>query len=317
MTSDEVLEAFGRLKTGSRDGHRLPHKPLLVLLAPGRWASGDHGPIPFAVAEKKLLALLQTYGPKGAGNPQEPFWRLRRDGVWELGGTGHLAAPNATDPPGLKELRAGVTGRFSADVQQTLEADPGLVSQIARAVLDEHFPPSLQPDIADAVGLDLTVSAPSTPAGAGKRARDPAFRDRVLTAYGNRCALCGVKLHLGLTSYAVGVEAAHIRWFAYDGPDSVTNGVALCAFHHKAFDLGAFTVEEDLSVSVSEEVNGDCPDVLLKIAQAHFYPGRCAGSQGPVGRGHRLLAPGDQAGPQERRGPEQSHESGAADSGAG
>jgi putative restriction endonuclease len=275
MTPDEVLDAFGRLKTGSRDGQRLPHKPLLVLLALGRWANGDRGPVPFAEVEKKLAALIQTYGPKGAGNPQEPFWRLRRDGVWQLGGTGQLAAPDAVAPPGLKELRAGVTGSFSDDVRQALDADPGLVCRLARAVLDEHFPPSLQPDIADAVGLDLSAPAPLTPA-ARKRARDPGFRDRVLTAYGNRCALCGVKVHLGLTSFALGVEAAHIRWVAYDGPDSVNNGVALCAFHHKAFDLGAFTVrEEDLSVLVSEEVNGDGEDVLLKGKALWLRPTAC------------------------------------------
>ncbi len=58
------------------------------------------------------------------------------------------------------------------------------------------------------------------------------------------------------------------------GPDSVNNGVALCAFHHKAFDLGAFTVEDDLSVSVSEEVNGDGEDVLLKRTQ--LWLGRTA-----------------------------------------
>jgi putative restriction endonuclease len=100
MTPDEALDALGRLKTGARDGQRLPHKPLLVLLALGRWAGGDHGPIAFADVEKKLAALIQTYGPKGAGNPREPFWRPRRDGVWELGGTGHLAAPDAVAPPG-------------------------------------------------------------------------------------------------------------------------------------------------------------------------------------------------------------------------
>jgi putative restriction endonuclease len=97
-----------------------------------------------------------------------------------------------------------------------------------------------------------------------KRTRDSEFRDKVLTAYGNRCALCGLKLHLGLTPFAVGVEAAHIHWFSHGGPDAVNNGVALCAFHHKAFDLGAFTIEEDLVVSVSEEVNGDGADVLLR-----------------------------------------------------
>ncbi len=51
----------------------------------------------------------------------------------------------------------------------------------------------------------------------------------MLRAYGNRCALCGVQLHLGLSPFALAVEAAHIRWVAYDGPGSVSNGVALCA----------------------------------------------------------------------------------------
>lgn len=264
MTPDDVIKAFGHLKTGSRSGQRLPHKPLLVLLALGRWARGDHAPIPFADIEKPLTALLQTYGPRGAGNPQEPFWRLRRDGVWELGGTERLAAPEAVAPPGLKDLRAGVTGRFSEDVRQALEADPGLINRLARSILEAHFPPSLQPDIADDVGLDLAEPEPSIAPTAKKKVRDTAFRDSVLMAYGNRCALCRVKLHLGLTPFAVGVEAAHIQWFAYDGPDHVTNGLALCAFHHKAFDLGAFTVEDDLAVSVSEEVNGDGEDVLLK-----------------------------------------------------
>jgi putative restriction endonuclease len=265
MTPADIIEAFTVLKTGSSGGQRLPYKPLLLLLALGRWARGDHGPIPFTDIEKPLATLLQAYGPRGAGEPQQPFWRLRRDGgIWELGGTGHLAAPAAVAPPGLKELRAGVTGRFSEEVRKALEADPGLVNQLARTLLDEHFPPSLQPDIADAVGLNLLESAPTAPPTATRKSRDPEFRDRVLMAYGNRCALCGVKLHLGLTPFAVGVEAAHIQWFAYDGPDDVTNGVALCAFHHKAFDLGAFTLEDDLAVSVSHELHGDGADVLLK-----------------------------------------------------
>jgi len=275
MTSDEVIAAFGRLKTGSRDGLRLPHKPLLALLALGRWASGDHGPIPFPPVDKPLSVLLQAYGPKGAGNSQEPFWRLRRDGVGgELGGTGHLAAPDAVSPPELKELRAGVTGRFAADVGRALEAEPGLVNRLPRALLDAHFAPSLQPGIADAVGLGLSAPPPRVPT-ANRRARDPKFRERVLMAYGNRCPLCGVKLHRSLTPSALGVEAAHLRSFAFDGPDSVNNGVALCALHHKAFDLGAFTVEEDLSIAVSEEVNGDGPDVLLKREPLRLGPTAC------------------------------------------
>lgn len=278
MTPSEVVDAVSRLKTGSRDGHRLPHKPLLVLIALGRWVRGDRGPVPFADIEGPLGQLIRTYGPNGAGNPQDPFWRLRRDGLWELGGTAHLAAPAAVAPPGLRELRAGVTGQFTPGVRAALAVDPTLADLLARHVLDTHFPPSLHPDLAAAVGLDLPAEpgavAAATPAG--RRARNPEFRDRVLRAYGNRCALCRVKLHVGLSPVAVGIEAAHIRWFAFDGPDAVTNGLALCAFHHKAFDLGAFTVEPGGRVLVSEDVNGDGADVLLGPGPLAIEPASCA-----------------------------------------
>lgn len=278
MTPADVVDAVSRLKTGSRDGHRLPHKPLLVLLALGRWARGDRGPLPFAAVERPLEQLIRTYGPKGAGNPQDPFWRLRRDGLWELGGTAPLSAPAAVAPPGLRELRAGVTGQFAPGVRAALAADPALVGRLTRAVLDAHFPPSLHTDIAAAVGLDPTTRAETATgvATTGQRTRSPEFRDRVLRAYGNRCALCRVKLHVGLTPVAVGIEAAHIRWFAFDGPDAVTNGIALCAFHHKAFDLGAFTVELDGRVLVSAEVNGDGADVLLGRGPLAIESAACA-----------------------------------------
>src|SRR5262249_59974905 len=107
---------------------------------------------------------------------------LRKARVGELDGTERLAAPDAVAPPGLKDLRAGVTGQFSQGVRQALDADQGLVNRLARSLLEAHFPPSLQPDIADAVGLDLAEPEPSAPATAKKKVRDAAFRDRVLMA---------------------------------------------------------------------------------------------------------------------------------------
>jgi hypothetical protein len=39
-------------------------------------------------------------------------------------------------------MRAGVTGRFTADVREAFDADPGLVDRVAHVILNEHFPPS-------------------------------------------------------------------------------------------------------------------------------------------------------------------------------
>lgn len=76
--------------------------------------------------------------------------------------------------------------------------------------------------------------------------RDSRFRGRVLTAYAHRCAACGVQLEL--------LDAAHVLPVGQPGStDELTNGVALCALHHRAYDaaLIAFNVGYEIHVSAS------------------------------------------------------------------
>jgi putative restriction endonuclease len=54
-----------------------------------------------------------------------------------------------------------------------------------------------------------------------------------------------------LAGASVGVEAAHVRWFAFGGPDSPDNGLALCVLHHKLFDLGVLGLDAALRILVS------------------------------------------------------------------
>jgi putative restriction endonuclease len=86
------------------------------------------------------------------------------------------------------------------------------------------------------------------------RKRDPRFRQRVLTAYEYRCAVCGFDVRQG--SVSLGIEAAHIKWHQAGGPDVEANGLALCALHHKLFDRGAFTVSASGRVDLSEQLHG-------------------------------------------------------------
>jgi putative restriction endonuclease len=55
----------------------------------------------------------------------------------------------------------------------------------------------------------------------------------------------------------IGIEAAHVRWHAYDGPSVVENGLALCVLHHKLFDLGVLGIAPERTVLVSGRVSGD------------------------------------------------------------
>ncbi len=72
-------------------------------------------------------------------------------------------------------------------------------------------------------------------------ARSPQFRQAVLNAYGNRCAMCGIQLEL--------IEAAHLVPHAHPrGLDVVPNGVALCTLHHKSLDTGLIYIDANYSI---------------------------------------------------------------------
>jgi predicted restriction endonuclease len=79
--------------------------------------------------------------------------------------------------------------------------------------------------------------------------RDPRFARAVLAAYGHQCAVCRAAPRLGADRF--GLEAAHIRWVQYDGPNHLANGLCLWRMHHVALDRGAFTIGDGYRVQVS------------------------------------------------------------------
>lgn len=83
--------------------------------------------------------------------------------------------------------------------------------------------------------------------------RDRAFRKRILEAYDCRCALTGLKLING--GGRAEVEAAHIRSVEANGPDIVTNGIALSGTVHWMFDRGLISLSDDLEILVSRRIN--------------------------------------------------------------
>lgn len=77
-----------------------------------------------------------------------------------------------------------------------------------------------------------------------KALRDIGFRQRVLTAYSHRCAMCGIQLNL--------LDAAHILPVNVDGStDETCNGIALCALHHRAYDRSLVSFDEGFKIIVS------------------------------------------------------------------
>jgi putative restriction endonuclease len=248
MTRDDLFSRFESLTTWSSGGQRAPHKPLLILYALGEWARGQQS-VRFADARQPLTDLLRDFGPpRQSYHPEYPFWRLQTDGVWDV--TGSCPIPIGADGGASTKslLDANAMGQFSADIRAALTAEPALLAELARAVVQAHFPESLHQDILQAVGLELADFR------AGGGGRDPNFRKLVLNAYGHRCAVCGFQVLL--SGSPIALEAAHIKWHQADGPAVIRNGLALCVMHHKIFDLGAFTISHDCTVLVSDVASG-------------------------------------------------------------
>lgn len=94
--------------------------------------------------------------------------------------------------------------------------------------------------------------------------RDRVFRRIVLRAYDERCAVTGLKLING--GGRAEVEAAHIRPVEANGPDIVSNGLALSGTAHWMFDRGLIGLDDDLHIMVSRQVND--PDSVRSIINA-------------------------------------------------
>lgn len=244
----EVLRRLTQLRQHQLDGKRSPHKPLLVLLALGQFSQTGSSRMEWNVVEERLARLLEEFGPprKGKPHPEFPFTRLRSDLVWDLS----RPVPNDS----LMALREEpITGQFTGDVERCLEQDPARIAYVARQLVDEQFPLTIAPDVLTAVGLDPDLvfsSGGSEVPREERRRRNPAWRHEILQAWDRSCAFCGFDGQA--IGAPVGIEAAHIRWFNFGGPDELDNGLALCSLHHKLLDRGVLGFADPETVVVSQ-----------------------------------------------------------------
>lgn len=75
--------------------------------------------------------------------------------------------------------------------------------------------------------------------------RDSNFREKVLRAYGYKCAITGIQLSLP--------EASHILpVIAPESNDSVNNGLSLTPTYHRAFDKGIIYLDVDYSMKPND-----------------------------------------------------------------
>lgn len=260
MDKDDFLDRLSRINVWKSGGRRAPHKPLLILYSLGRIQQGKKRLVPYSEIETELTSLLRRFGrPAESFHPEYPFGRLLNDGLWEIPGVEAVSRTTSGDLLKSSLIHHNIRGGLRMADYEMLLGDDWLTQEAANLVLEAHFPQSMHRDIRDAVGLtDIGIRRVAEAVREDiSKPRDPNFRREVLRAYEYRCSVCEYDLRLG--DELLGLEAAHIGWHAADGPDEIQNGLALCGFHHKAFDRGAWGLQPDARgyrIQISSEVHG-------------------------------------------------------------
>ncbi|MDX3570355.1 phosphorothioated DNA-binding restriction endonuclease [Streptomyces sp. ID05-47C] len=258
MRLDELLRALSALRRAQVGGQRAPHKPLLMLWLLTRLHRSGSSAVAYTEAEGPVGRLINDFGPalaNPARTPERaamPFVHLER-ALWDLRDARGTPLPPSTAERGSLLKKAGAHGRLLPAVE-SLCADPATLASAVQLLLEEHFTPSLTQPLYDALGLEpetLLTGGDLREVLVRRRARRAGFAEEVLDAYRHACAVCGYDGLLAGRS--VGLEAAHIRWHSHHGPDTVTNGLALCALHHTLFDLGALGLTAELRIRISPQ----------------------------------------------------------------
>jgi putative restriction endonuclease len=219
-------------------------------MALGRLATTGSSELSWLDDSEQLGRLVTEFGLGSRTSALQgaayPFKRLEGDGVWTLSSEIREDTPTA-----LKAANA--SGRLTSVIEQALLADPSRIDVVARQIVDLQFPSTVAPDVLSAVGLDPEAGFGVATAAAfdpETRRRSATWRNAIVRAWDGACAFCGYD---GMLAGApVGLEAAHVRWFNFDGPDEPDNGLALCSLHHKLFDRGALGLTLAYRVQVSE-----------------------------------------------------------------
>ena len=91
-----------------------------------------------------------------------------------------------------------------------------------------------------------------------QRIHQAAFRERVINAYREQCALCRLR-HTEL------LDAAHILPDSDpEGEPVVPNGISLCKLHHAAFDRFFLSIRPDYTIEIRQDVMHESDGPMLR-----------------------------------------------------
>jgi putative restriction endonuclease len=231
---------------------RAPHKPLLLLavldlVEESQLVDG------WVTLSADLVARFQNFWPivqerrANRGDIRMPFYALSNDRVWDV-----FDAEGRPSQAREISVRAKVPDQLLA-----LLGDAAFRSALRRLLIVTYFPSSEQialfaalgfENAVNSLGLDKQAQALPVYRLARETGRSARFKNQVVSGYRFTCALTGYRI---TTAEQLGiVEAAHIHALSSSRNNDSDNGLALTPTAHALFDLGLWSVSDDLRIVV-------------------------------------------------------------------
>lgn len=255
--------AFPKLFLVRPDGTR-PASPLRV--APGPSRSG-----------LTIFALPRSCWPivaerrQNKGDIRMPFHALATDGVWSV-----FDAEGRPSRSRETSVRARLDDNLLGALgNSTFRAQP------RRLLVATYFPSHEQVALFAALGFEGAADSSEISTLAEDQAtyriardtgRNARFKNEVVTNYRFTCALTGYRLTT--TDQSGIVDAAHIHQHARSRNNDPENGIALTPTAHRLFDLGLWSVTDDLRVIVkpTSTFSEESPEGGFTLRALHGQP---------------------------------------------
>lgn len=290
---------FANLRVYRAHGIAAPHKPILLLSVLTLIEQGLLLHNRILLSAELIAAFLKLWSKLGSESHNAdigmPFFHLRGDGFWHF-------KPN----PGFEALlSSGAKVRAVGVLRQALEyayldeelfeilQNPQERSILTRVLIDSWFTDKTV-DIEQLLQVNAFGELQETLQRSGGKVyqpeeledeqttivRDATFRRVIVSTYEYRCAFCGLQI-IDSKSQNV-VDGAHIKPFSKFYDDRIDNGLSLCKTHHWAFDRGWFSLNNDYTIVVADNLREDSPnarpmgefsgDRLNLPSQQQYYP---------------------------------------------
>ncbi|AVH68620.1 HNH endonuclease [Nostoc sp. 'Peltigera membranacea cyanobiont' N6] len=275
-----------------------PNKPILLLSIIEMITTGQIVRKQIPLSAELIATFLKLWShlePLRKPDIGLPFYHLTSDGFWhfemKLGFESLIAAKVKIRTPST--IRQTVEYAYLDDELWSLLQNSESRSFLTHVLIDSWFSDKTQ-DIEQLLQVNAFAELQEQLQRSGGKVyqpeeledeqavivRDGAFRKIVVSTYNQRCAFCGLQILDSLGQNIV--DGSHIKPFSQFYDDRIDNGLSLCKNHHWAFDRFWFTINDDYTIIVSDNLREDSPnarpmrefrgDRIILPAQVQYYP---------------------------------------------